>query len=173
MKKLIAIIALVAVSATTYGQSMFDKLEDMDNVSSVVVNKDAFQLLSKFNIHVDGKDNDAMAVFNMIQDLKELKVYKTDDASVTSTMDKMVKSAIKKSKLTELMRVKEKDSRVHIYVKAGKNKDYVSEVLMFVKGVGKMTKGEAESVIVSLTGNIDINKLSSLADKFAKEANKK
>lgn len=172
MKKLIAIIAFVAISATSYGQSMFDKLEDMDNVSSVVINKDAFQLLSKFNINMDGGDNEAMEIFKMVQDLKELKVFKTNSVDVANTMDKMVKSAVKKSKLTELMRVKEKGSRVYIYVKTGKNKDYVSEVLMFVKGIGKYSKGKAESIIVSLTGTIDINKLSKLADKFAKEAKK-
>jgi len=169
MKKLIAIIAFVAISATTYGQTIFDKLEDMDNVSSVVINKDAFQLLSKFNIHVDGEDNEAMEVFKMIQDLKEFRVFKTTDAAVANQMDKMVRTAIKKSKLTQLMRIKEKGARVKIYVKTGKNKDYVSEVLMFVKGVSKMTEGEAESVIISLTGTIDINKLSKLADKFSKE----
>ena len=75
--------------------------------------------------------------------------------------------------MIELMRVKDKGSRVNIYVKSGKNKDYVSEVLMFVNGVSKMTGGEAESVVISLTGTIDINKLSKLADKFSKEAKKK
>ncbi|MBL4568674.1 MAG: DUF4252 domain-containing protein [Flavobacteriaceae bacterium] len=172
MKKLIAIIAFVAISATSYGQSIFDKLEDMDNVSSVVINKDAFVLLSKFNINVDGKGSEAMEVFKMIQDLKELKVFKTNDAAVGKTMSKMVKTAIKNSKMIELMRVKDKGSRVNIYVKTGKNKDYVSEVLMFVNGVSKMTGGEAESVVISLTGTIDINKLSKLADKFSKEAKK-
>ena len=170
MKKVIAIIAFVAISATTYGQTIFDKLEDMDNVSSVVINKDAFQLLSKFNIHVDGEDNEAMEVFKMIQDLKEFRVFKTTDAAVANQMDKMVRTAIKKSKLTQLMRIKEKGARIKIYVKTGKNKDYVSEVLMFVKGVSKVTEGKAESVIVSLTGTIDINKLSKLADKFSKES---
>lgn len=169
MKKVIAIIAFVAISATTYGQAIFDKLEDMDNVSSVVINKDAFQLLSKFNIHVDGEDNEAMEVFKMIQDLKEFRVFKTNDEAIANQMEKMVNTVIKKSKLTQLMRIKEKRARVKIYVKTGKNKDYVSEVLMFVKGASKVTEGQAESVIVSLTGTIDINKLSKIADKFSKE----
>jgi hypothetical protein len=64
------------------------------------------------------------------------------------------------------MRVKEDDSRIKIYVKASNNKDFVSEVLMFIKGVSKQTQGNADSVIVSLTGNIDINKMADLADTF-------
>ena len=66
------------------------------------------------------------------------------------------------------MRIKEDESRVKIYVKASKNKDYVSEVLMFVKGISKKTDKMSEAMIISLTGNIDINKMSELADTFTK-----
>ena len=48
MKKILVLIALVIVPAMSFGQSMFDKLENMDVVSSFIVNKDAFQLLQKF-----------------------------------------------------------------------------------------------------------------------------
>jgi len=83
-------------------------------------------------------------------------------------METMVGSAIKKSKLTELMRFKEKGSKAKIYVKTNGNKDTVSEVLMYMSGAGELTEGFAESIIVSLTGVININKLSKLADTFAK-----
>ncbi|MFD2567675.1 DUF4252 domain-containing protein [Pseudotenacibaculum haliotis] len=172
MKKVILLIALVAAPVLSYGQSIFDKLEDMDGVSSVIVSKDAFEILSKFNAE-SLKDNDAMEVFKMVQDLNELKVFSTDKADVAAKMETMVKSAVKGQKLTELMRLKEDKSRVFIYVKAGKNKDFVSEVLMFIKGIDKHTNGIAESVVVSLTGNIDINKLSKLADTFTKSNNVK
>ena len=168
MKKIIVLIALVIAPAVSFGQSMFDKLENMDEVSSFIINKDAFQLLQKFNPDMSG-DNEAVEVFKMVQNLKELKVFKTNDSKVSKTMESMVTSAIKKSKLTQLMRIKDKDARVKIYVKTGSKKDYVSEVLMFVNGISRVSEGNAESLVVSLTGMIDINKLSSLADKFSKE----
>jgi len=172
MKKVILLIALVVAPALSYGQSIFDKLEDMDGVSSVVVSKDAFEILSKFNAE-SLQDNDAMEVFKMIQDLEELKVFSTDKSDVAKKMETMVNSAVKSQKLIELMRIKDEGSRVLIYVKSGKNKDFVSEVLMFIKGIDKRTNGKSESVVVSLTGNIDINKMSKLADTFAKSANVK
>ena len=172
MKKVILLIALVVAPALSYGQSIFDKLEDMDGVSSVVVSKDAFEILSKFNAE-SLQDNDAMEVFKMIQDLEELKVFSTDKSDVAKKMETMVNSAVKSQKLIELMRIKDEGSRVLIYVKSGKNKDFVSEVLMFIKGIDKRTDGMSESVVVSLTGNIDINKMSKLADTFAKSANVK
>tara|TARA_R110001632_G_scaffold81493_1_gene181507 strand:+ start:76 stop:618 length:543 start_codon:yes stop_codon:yes gene_type:complete len=174
MKKLILLIALVVAPIVSYGQSIFDKLEDMDGVSSVVVSKDAFEILSKFNVNIEGGDNNEMIeVFNMIQDLNELKVFSTDKSDIASKMEGMVKNAVKSQKLVELMRIKEDGSRVLIYVKTGKNKDFVSEVLMFVKGIDKKTNGMSEAVVVSLSGNIDINKMSKLADTFTKNNNVK
>jgi len=172
MKKIIVLIALVIAPAVSFGQSIFDKLENMEEVSSFIINKDAFQLLQKFNPDMGG-DTDAVEVFKMVQNLKELKVFKTNNTEVAKTMETLVASAIKKSKLTELMRFKEKGSKAKIYVKIGGNSDTVSEVLMFVSGASKMTQGHAESVIVSLTGVIDINKLSKLADTFTNEGKKK
>ena len=171
MKKIIVLIALVIAPAVSFGQSIFDKLENMDEVSSFIINKDAFQLLQKFGGNMGG-DSEAVEVFKMIQNLNELKVFKTNDAKVSKTMESMVKSAIKNSNLTELMRMKDKESRVKIYVKTGSKKDFVSEVLMYVNGISRVTEGVAESAVVSLTGMIDINKLSSLADKFSNEGKK-
>ena len=165
MKKIILLIALTITSMVTSAQSFFDVLEDMDGVDMVVVNKDMFELLSKFNPD-KMKDNEAMQIFAMINDLKSFKMFSTDDSFIADKMEVMTNAAIKKNKLTELMRIKEDDSRIKIYVKATKNKEYVSEVLMFIKGIDKQTKGISKSMIISLTGSIDITKMSDLADTF-------
>ena len=67
------------------------------------------------------------------------------------------------------MRVKDKETNVKIYIRQGKDEDHVSELLMFVNGIGKYTKTDdspykAETVIISLTGDIDLNKISKLTD---------
>jgi hypothetical protein len=167
MKKILVLIAFVVAPMVTNAQSFFETLEDMEGVDVVVVTKDAFELISKFkNVKID--DNEGMKVFKMIQDLKEFKMFSTNNIDVANKMGSMVNIAIKKQNLTELMRIKENDSQVKIYVKASKNKDYVSEVLMFVKGISQKTNKMSEAMIISLTGNIDINKMSELADTFAK-----
>ena len=174
MKKIIVLIALIVSPLVSYGQSMFDTLENMDGVDAIIVNKDMFEILSKFKTSDKGGDgNEAMEVFNLIKDLNELKVFSTNSKDIATKMDAMVTKAVKSSKLTELMRMKEGNSRIKIYVKSSSNKDYVSEVLMFVKGIDKKTNGISESVIVSLTGNIDINQLSKIADTFTKDVNVK
>tara|TARA_B100000809_G_C15065860_1_gene504150 strand:+ start:749 stop:1267 length:519 start_codon:yes stop_codon:yes gene_type:complete len=170
MKKIIVIIAFIVAPVFTYAQSIFDTLEDMDGVDMVIVTKDAFELLNKFKPKsADVKDNEVMQAFEMINDLNEFKMFSTDNLDIAVKMEKMVNSEIKRSNLTQLMRIKQDDSRIKIYVKATKNKNYVSEVLMFVKGIDKQTKGVSEAIVMSLTGNIDINKMSEFTDKIVQE----
>ena len=75
---------------------------------------------------------------------------------------------LKSSSLTELMRVKDKDANVKFYIKEGKDSDHVSELLMFVTGIKEIEANgrKFETVLLSLTGNIDLNKISSLTNKM-------
>ncbi len=168
MKKTILLIALAIISTISYGQSNFDKLEDMDGVMSVVISKDAFKILSKFNFESENEGNEMTEVFKMIENLNEFKTFSTKTPEIATQMENMVKNAVNNQKLTELMRLKEDNSKVWIYVKTTSNKDLVSEVLMLVKGIDKRTNGMSEALIVSLRGSIDINKMSTLVDTFTK-----
>ena len=172
MKKLVIVIVFLIASSVSYAQSFFDKLEYMEGVDMVVVTKDAFEMLSKFQ-DIKIEDNQTMKVFSLINDLQELKVFTTNDANNAKKMNQMVSQAIKEQKLTTLMRVKDEDTRMKIYVKATKNKAYVSEVLMFVNGAGKKSNKNVESVIISLTGRIDIQKISEITDTLVNESNEK
>jgi hypothetical protein len=161
MKKITILILFLAYSIGVNSQSLFDSLENLNDVDMVVVTKDAFELISKFkNIKID--DNEGMKVFQMIQDLEEFKMFSTKDTVVANKMRDMVNTSIKKENLTELMRIKEDASRIKIYVKTTENKEYVSEVLMFKKEVNPIS----EAIIVSLIGKINIKKMAELADTF-------
>lgn len=166
MKKLILIIAIAIVSVTSYAQSsIFDKFEDMDDVTTVVVTQEAFKMMAKFNVGGDEGEE----YLNMLKGLKSFKVFTTENASIANDMNTVVSKYLKSSKLIELMRVKDKDANVKIYVRQGKDEDHVSELLMYVGGVGKYMENsdspvKAESVILSLTGDIDLNKISKLTE---------
>lgn len=166
MKRIVLILAITLTSMVSFGQSVFDKLEDLDDVTTVVITKDAFDLLRKFP---DAQSRD-MKVFNTAKGLQELKVFSTEDVSIASKMENMVNSTIKSGSMTQLMRVKEKGSRVRIYVKATKNKDVVSEVLMFVKNFNRNGKKDnPSSIIISLTGEINVNELAAIANDYEKK----
>ncbi|MEH6514920.1 MAG: DUF4252 domain-containing protein, partial [Maribacter arcticus] len=74
------------------------------------------------------------------------------------------------SKLEELMRVKDKDVNVKFYIREGAKKDHVTELLMFVSGLDNVEIGnhgrKLETVLVSLTGDIDLNKIGSITNKM-------
>ncbi len=163
MKKVILILAVIFSSNIMLAQGMFDSLEDLDEVSAVIVTKDAFELLKKFP---DAASED-MEVFNTAKGLEELKVFSTENMDVAAKMEVMVNKVIKNSNLTQLMRVKDDGTRVKIYIKSTKNKDIVSEVLMYVKNNEK--DGEKTATIISLIGEIDVNKLSKIANDYQKK----
>lgn len=168
MKKNI-IMGLVAVLPLMgFSQSVFDKYEDLDNVSAVVVNESMFKLLSKINVEVD--DKEAQDFMDIAQNLKNLKVFITEDKNVSAEMQTTMEKYLRSSSLQELMRVKDKDANVKFYIKSGKDEDHVSELLMFVSGIKnadvEINNRKIETVLLSLTGDIDLNKIGSLTQKM-------
>lgn len=57
------------------------------------------------------------------------------------------------------MRVKDEGTNVKFYSKEGKNENYVSELLMNLDGI---VDGKPTTVIMSITGNIDLKRISKL-----------
>lgn len=168
MKKNIIIALAAILPLIGFSQSMFDKYEDLDNVSAVVVNESMFKLLSKINVEVD--DKEAQDFMDIAQNLRNLKVFITEDKKVSADMQSTMERYLKSSSLQELMRVKDKDANVKFYIKSGKDEDHVSELLMFVTGVKNMNveinDRKIETVLLSLTGDIDLNKIGSLTQKM-------
>lgn len=162
MKKIIVLIAIAILPFTNYAQnSIFDKFEDMDDVTTVVVTKEAFKMLAKFK---SGGEEGA-EYFDMVKGLNSFRVFTTENPDISKQMSNVVSKYLKSAKLVELMRVKDKDANVKIYIRTGKDDDHVSELLMYVSGIEKHHKEfKAESVILSLTGDIDLNKISKLTE---------
>lgn len=157
INKLIIAIAIVIAPIVTYAQSQFDKFEDIEGVTSVIVNQKAFSLMSKI-----GADSDE-EYLDLIKNIESLKVFATESVTVASQMATEVKNYLKKSDLEELMRVRDGETNVTIYIKEGKSEDYVEELFMFVKDGDKSSH---EAVIISLTGEIDLKQIAKLTDEM-------
>jgi len=71
MKKLIAIIIVALVSQVTFGQSVFDKYENQRDVTSMVVTKSMFRLMSK--IDLSSNDPEAKNYLKMVENLENIK----------------------------------------------------------------------------------------------------
>ncbi|RIV34188.1 DUF4252 domain-containing protein [Flagellimonas lutimaris] len=166
MKKYILIVVLALLPLAGFSQSVFDKFEDLDDVTTVIVNKSMFNLLAKIDVEVD--DPEARDFMEIASSLKSLKVFTTENKSIGDDMKSSVDSYLRSSKMEELMRIKDKDANVKFYIKEGKDADHVSELLMFITGMSEVEANghRFETVILSLTGDIDLNNISSLTNKM-------
>lgn len=168
MRKAILVVLVAILPVFGISQSIFDKYEEMENVGSVIINRGMIDLVSKLGAMSD--DKEAKEFLEVAQGIKGIRVYMTEDANVSADMANTVKRYLKSSKLEELMRVKDKDVNVKFYVRDGAKKDHVSELLMFVSGLEDVKVGHSgrnlETVLVSLTGDIDLNKIGTITDKM-------
>jgi hypothetical protein len=155
MRKLILSIVLVLTANTFFAQTVFDKFDGQEDITAVIVNKKMFTLLSKMDV----KDKETQQY--LIKKLDNLKVFVTSSDKKGDEMKSVSDKYIKSAALEELMRVNEKGKSVKIYVKSGATDSQIKELLMFVEGGGK-----EESVLMSLTGNFDLDELSVLTDKM-------
>ena len=167
MKKTVVLLwALLPVFG--FSQSIFDKYEDMDEVGAVIINKGLINLLSSINL--DDADKEAREFMEVAQGIDGIKVFMTEDKTVSQDMRSTVSKYQKSASLEEMMRVKDNDTRVKFYVRNGKKDSHVRELLMFVSGIedkGMDLHGRKfESVLVSMTGDIDLNKIGALTNKM-------
>jgi hypothetical protein len=162
MKKAAILIALVVAPLFASAQNAFDSFENEKDVSSVIVTKNMFKLLSKMDL--DSNDPEAKEYLNMVNNLDNIKIFTTDNPEVSKRMDAAVVKYISGSKnLGELMRVKDEGKNIKFYSKEGKNENFVSELLMHLEGD---IDGKKTTVVMSITGNIDLKQISKLTDEL-------
>ena len=88
MKKLTILIVLFMAPLLVSAQDAFDSFEDEKDVTSVVVTKNMFKLLSKMDL--DSTDPEAKEYLAMVDNLDNIKVFTTENPAVASKMDASV-----------------------------------------------------------------------------------
>lgn len=161
MKKFI-IATLFALMPSLFfaQQSVFDKFEGPDEITVVTVTKKMFQMMG--NINMDSKDKEAQQFLSMTKKLNNLKVFTTSHPKYAADMKVTAEKYLKTAGLEELMRVKDGGQNIRILIKTGGKETQVRELLMFIEGSGKGN----DTVLMSLTGDFDLNDLSVLTDKM-------
>jgi alpha-acetolactate decarboxylase len=160
MRKSIVVFVIMLLPTFFFGQAAFDKFDGQDDVTSIIVNKKMFQMMVSFK--TDNKDKDNQQYLDLIKKLDNLKVFTTNSTRVTSDMKATSEKYVKSAGLEELMRVNDNGKNIKISVKSGSNDSQIKELLMFMEG---SSKGN-ETVLMSLTGDFDLNEISVLTDKM-------
>jgi len=160
MKKIIATVVLVLMSNAFFAQSSLDKYDGQEGVTSIIVNKKMFQMMA--SVKVDANDKETQQYLNLIRKLDNLKVFTTSSAKLSADMKTSADKYMKTAGLEELTHVNDSGKNLRIWVKSGSTDNQVKELLMFIEDGSKQN----ETVLMSLTGDFNLNEVSVLTDKM-------
>ena len=150
MRKFIITTVLVLLPSLFFAQSAFDKFSDLDDVTTVVINKKSFDLLDQLKLKMDEKTEKYVS---QIKNIDKFKMFSTSSIKISEDMKQTFIAYRKKQNLEPLMTINEKGNNISIYVKSNDDSSKVSEFLMFIEGGDK--KGD-QTVLLSLTGDFDL-----------------
>ena len=145
-------------------QQNFDQLDRIDQIQAVVVTPKMFDMMAK--VKMDDTDKGAAHYLALIASLDQLKLYTTTDKQAAIIMKSVVDQYVVASKLSVLTAVSEQEKKVSLYTKPGTTTDLVAEILLHLEGTGNQ-----ESMLFSLTGNINLDEVAFLSERLKLNGN--
>src|SRR5690606_8814395 len=106
MKNLIITAAIILAPLTTMAQSFFSKYEDLNGVTSGVINQKMFSMIASMGIESD--DAEAKALLDMAKKIESVKILSTGDRTISTNLSSDVEKYISATKLEELLRFKDR-----------------------------------------------------------------
>ena len=164
MKKLVLSIIALAFATSTFAQKAFDKYIDSDNVGTLTINKSMLGIVASMS--ANEKSKEARDFVDLAENINEIKVYISENRAASVDMKQTVKSYLKKSSMEELMRVRDEDAQVDFYVKSTNNDNVVSQLFMFVTGIDNKSDKTPETVLITMNGKIELDKIGALVNKM-------
>lgn len=144
----------------SFSQTIFDKFEDKESITAVVVNKKMFDLMSK--VKVDPNDTETLQYMNLIKKLTLLKVFSTTNIAAANELKLAAEKHFQQANLEELLRGSEMGKNVKISVKSIAGTTSVQELLMVIE----QTTADRKFILLSLTGNFSLSEIAILTDKM-------
>ncbi len=168
-KNIVAFLMVLLLSPLAiHAQDVFAKYSDSPDVTFIDIKPKMFQLLAKMDI--ESEDEEAQDYLNMVNSITSLRTIVTDNKTIATDLLNWVSK--NGAKLEELMEVKDDGKNIKFFVKEGKDENHVRELLIFVDGLSSLENqvkvdGKAlETVLVSLTGDINLKEVSKLTKKM-------
>jgi len=154
MKKLnllwVAFVLPLLAGAQTSADKIFEKYAGKEGLTTVVVNKGMFKMLSKIE-----DDDDDLKTLSAIESIKILAVEEDGVLEGVNFFDEVMKD-LNAAEYEELMTVKESDQDVKILVKEA---DGIIKELLVIAGGSKSD----DNALIIIRGNIPLNDLHNLS----------
>lgn len=128
----------------------FDQLQEDPNVTSITISSKMFQLFAK----LDSESEEGKSAMEAMRGLKGIRILSKEngDAELNKSFHKALNSLGKEYET--LMSVDDKEEKVRFFIR--EKEDVVEELLMLVGGSNTF-------FVMSISGNIDLAKISSLS----------
>jgi len=156
--KTIFILSIILFQNSINAQDLFDKYEDFDDVSSVIVTDEMFKLFKD----IKPESDEAREEMEVLSSLTGLKVFSTEDAKISAQIMTDVDKYISNNNMTELMRINDDGTKVKFFIVKSTEPHKAKKLIMVLTN----TKGaKQETVVMIVSGDIDLSKLSKLNSK--------
>lgn len=159
--KTFGILAIAILLSSSLKAQDFSKYNDVREITSIIVNKNMFKLMSKLDM--DSEDEETQLYIEMVENLDDVKIFTTENAKYANELKKDFETYLSSNNLEELMQINDEGKNVKFYIKPGKSEDFVNQLVMFINSVDV---GDQQSVLMMINGNIDLKNISKLTQKM-------
>jgi hypothetical protein len=111
-------------------------------------------------LDLDSKDEEVQEYVELIQNLEDIKIFKTNNSEMSSELNKDAETYARKNNLEELMRMRDGDKKISFLFKPGKTDDQISQLFMHINGMEEPN----ETILIIINGIIDLKQVSRLAN---------
>ncbi len=160
MKNVIYIVLFLATAMTATAQN-FDEVGNLSHVSETRVTGAMFKMISGIDI----EDPEFAELMKTVNNLKDLRVYATDDKGSAVKMKSFADSFISKNNMELLMSVKEDGQKFSFHVRKGNTETKIKELVMFIDGADSKEK-ESSAVFLVITGDLDLNQIAKITQQM-------
>ena len=135
--------------------SFFQKYSEHEQVTSIFISPRFFSMFKQMDLNLEDKESEAIS--EMVEDLTSLRILVAEEGTLDLYTE--FTDAFKKADYELLMRINNKgEDEVDFLIK--EEADKINELIMLIGGKS------ADFVLLSFTGNIDLEKVNKLSESF-------
>ena len=170
MNKIVFYYFILTLPNLIVGQSIFEKYQNNNEVTTINISPKMFQLLGRMSIPDD--DSESKELIKIVNGIRSFKVLITSSSDIIKEIERSVESISKKESLDEIVKFSEETIEIILYGKLGKQEGELKTLLMFSHGISSETKKtvtkikKSEGLLLQVKGEILLESFSKLINRM-------
>tara|TARA_B100001029_G_C15055955_1_gene454402 strand:- start:193 stop:744 length:552 start_codon:yes stop_codon:yes gene_type:complete len=170
MNKIVFYYFLLTLPNLIVGQSIFEKYQNNNEVTTINISPKMFQLLGRMSIPND--DSESKELIKMVNGIWSFKVLITSSSDIIKEIERSAESISKKESLDEIVKFSEETIEMILYGKLGKDEGELETLLMFSYGSSSepnttiTNRKKSEGLLLQVKGEISLESFSKLINRM-------